>query len=257
MVASSTMIALVLAVIFLLVLGLGPIVYLKMSGYRIGLAALFGALGFFISQVILRTPILNLLMTNMTVLSFFAQNIVAYALFLGVSAAAFETIGRLFVVNVLLRKRKGWLEGAVSGWGHGFCEAFILLGLTYIQYIYLAFLVNQGTLATMGLDSATVASVTSLLSSFPVWAVFVALLERVCAMLLHCALSTLIMTKSMDGKSWVGALIAFLVHAFLDTAIVLIQAFTGSVFMLELLPVIFAIVSVVYLVRSYAKYKNA
>lgn len=257
MVSTTTILFLILAVILLLALGLGPILYLKSQGYRIITAALVGAVGFFVTQIIIRIPLMGMLMSNATVVSFFAQNMTLYALFLGGSAALFETLGRLFVVNVCLRKRKGWLEGAVAGWGHGFCEAFILLGITYITYIYYAFLINQGTLATMGLDPSVVASTTSLLSAFPAWAVVVAFLERVFAILLHCALTTLIMTKSMDGKIGAGCLLAFLIHTALDTGVTLLQLNGASLFIIELLPAIFAILSIIYLFKSFNKYKNA
>lgn len=260
MVSTSTILALICAVIVLFALGLGPIIYLKSQGYRIVSVALVGALGFFVTQMLLRAPIMSLLTANNSIVTFFSKNLVLYALFLGASAALFETVGRVFVVNVCLKKRKGWLEGAVAGWGHGFCEAFILLGITYITYIYYAFLINQGTLFSLtatGLDSASVSSITTLLTSFPIWAIVIALLERVFAILLHCALTTLIMTKSMDGKTWVGCLWAFLIHTALDTAIVLLQLNGVSLFVLELLPAIFAILSIIYLFQSYKKYKNA
>ena len=257
MVSTTTILALLFAVIILFLLGLGPILYLKSQGYRIISVGLAGALGFFFSQIILRIPLMGVLMSNVSVVTFFAQHMTLYALFLGASAALFETLGRLFIVNICLKKRKGWLEGAVAGWGHGFCEAFIMLGITYISYIYYAFLINQGTLATMGLDPASVASITTTLSSFPAWAIIVALLERVFAMLLHCALTTLIMTNSMEGKTLIVCLAAFLFDMGLDSGGALLQINGASLFILELLPAVFAILSIGYLFKSYNKYKNA
>ncbi len=70
MVSTTTILALIFAVIILFLLGLGPILYLKSQGYRIISVSLAGALGFFVSQMILRIPLMGVLMSNVSVVTF-------------------------------------------------------------------------------------------------------------------------------------------------------------------------------------------
>ena len=66
MVSTTTILALLFAVIILFLLGLGPILYLKSQGYRIISVGLAGALGFFVSQIILRIPLMGVLTVSYT-----------------------------------------------------------------------------------------------------------------------------------------------------------------------------------------------
>ena len=77
-----------------------------------------------------------------------------WALVVALFPGVFEETGRLIAFKTVLRKRKNRETSISYGIGHGCGEAIILLGITYIEYIVFAVMINLGTFQTV-IDQAT------------------------------------------------------------------------------------------------------
>lgn len=88
---------------------------------------LYGALTFFISQIVLRLPLLNILMTQ----SFFLPirvDALLYLGFLAVSAGLFEESAR-WIAFRFCKQTPTFSDALLFGLGHGGIEALLLVGL--------------------------------------------------------------------------------------------------------------------------------
>ena len=107
-----------------------------------------GAAGFFVLQMLIRIPILNVLSILPGFLTFVEQNYVLYVLLLGFSAGLFEVIGR-FAVAKIMSKNLTYERGIAAGLGHGGIEAILLVGMTYINNLLYTAMINSGSFDTL------------------------------------------------------------------------------------------------------------
>jgi hypothetical protein len=75
---------------------------------------------------------------------FLSANPVLLALVAGLFPGVFEETGRLVAFKTVLRKRRNRETSISYGIGHGGFEVILILGLTYIQYIAYAVMINTG-----------------------------------------------------------------------------------------------------------------
>ena len=149
-----------------------------------------GMLAFFIAQIILRLPLLQLLGRSLSFNMFAQLHPVVYVLFLAVSAGVFEEVARAIGMK-LLRKRATTIWDALAfGFGHGGIEAAILVGFPLLH-----------------MD----------VSLEHVW---IACVERMIAISVHVALSLIVWWGIMHSKAvFLG--IAVLLHAMLDSFVII------------------------------------
>ncbi|MBR2842135.1 MAG: YhfC family intramembrane metalloprotease, partial [Lachnospiraceae bacterium] len=134
-----------------------------------------------------------------------------WALVVALFPGVFEETGRLIAFKTVLRKRKNRETSISYGIGHGCGEAMILLGITYIEYIVFAVMINLGTFQTV-IDQATaqapdqinkVYALAGQIASFSMASLGVALFERVFAVLFHIGASILVFYACKDkNKTW-------------------------------------------------------
>ena len=174
-----------------------------------------------------------------------------WALVVALFPGVFEETGRLIAFKTVLRKRKN-RETAISyGIGHGCGEAMILLGITYIEYIVFAVMINLGTFQTV-IDQAatqapdqinTVYALAGQIASFSMASLGVALFERVFAVLFHIGASILVFYACKDkNKTWLYPL-AIILHTAMDfiAALTLTGIWTPSTWLLEAIVAVFGI----------------
>ena len=167
-------------------------------------------------------------------------------------AAAFEETGRWLAMRFVLRRLDG-KNALMYGAGHGGAEAMILLGLTSINNLVNATLINSGELPGVlsGLDEATAESVlagVSQLWTAPAYLFFVGGLERIVAIFLHIALSVLVWRAVRDKKAgWYWA--AFGGHFAVDFAAVLLGSY--SILATEAVFILMTAAVVWYAARAY------
>ncbi len=143
----TLMIALILPVAILIVYAL------KNKGQGVVAAWFLGAVGFFVMQIIIRTPILSVLGMNKAFNDFAADNYLVYVVILAFTAGLFEVVGR-YAVAKLLKNKLSCKTGIAAGLGHGGIEAMVLIGMTYINNILYAFMINSGLMDTVIEQSA-------------------------------------------------------------------------------------------------------
>ena len=109
------------------------------------------------------------------------------------------------------KKRREPVTALSYGIGHGGCEAFLLLGLTYISNLVLYASVNGGAEVPAEIMTG-LESLAAVPAGVFLWAGF----ERLSAMALHMACSVLVFAAvSRPGKLWMFPA-AILAHAVLD-----------------------------------------
>ena len=229
----TLVISLILPVLLLIVYGVAN------KGKKVVSAWFLGAAGFFVMQIIIRVPILNGLSVMPGFQSFAIEHYVMYVLLLGFTAGLFEVVGRLAVAKIM-SKELTYRRGFAAGLGHGGIEAIVLIGMTYINNLAYATMINGGTFdATVAQAAATGVDVSSLyaakeaLISTPAYLFGLAGYERLLTMICHVALTLLVcyfVTKKQTVK---GVLISLVLHTILDSASGLINGlstpYMGSV----------------------------
>ena len=140
---------LVTCLITLFVTLLLPIILISVFSFRnkkqkLISAWALGAAGFFVTQMVIRLPILTVLQSQPWFVSFSVTNGFLYAFSLAFTAGLFELAGR-FVVAKLMQKNLSCNRALAAGLGHGGIEAMILVGITYLNNILYIFMINNGT----------------------------------------------------------------------------------------------------------------
>lgn len=119
-------------IIILLVCFLFPIgmCFLLMRKKRnVWLMFLIGMLAFYVSQIVLRIPLLQFLMSQLKFSMFAMGHPLGYLLFLSISAGLFEETARLLGFACTRKRHDHIFDALAFGFGHGGIEAVLLVGL--------------------------------------------------------------------------------------------------------------------------------
>lgn len=210
---------LVLPVVLLIVLAV-------MKKIRLAPLAL-GFVSFFLSQMVLRIPLLQLL-NAAGALNSIAANTVLYAVVVGgLSAGLFEETARLGGAAIL-KGQRSYKDMISFGLGHGLCEVMLIAGMTHVNNLLLcaALSASEGPLGALlaGVDSATLDLVASQLAAATPGLVALGLLERVSAVLFHLFATSLVFTAVIRRKpGWYFAAVA--AHTLFNSLTVLLAGF--------------------------------
>ena len=201
----------------------------KYKSEKILPAWLLGAAGFFVTQMLIRIPILTVLQTQSWFVSFSQKTPFVYAFSLAFTAGLFELVGR-FVVAKLMVKDLTFRRSLAAGLGHGGIEAIVLIGLTYVNNLIYIVMINTGMfdpmireVAAMG-DAvpqleATIAQLEMIkpqLVSYPASLFLLASVERVLTICCHAAMSLIVCYGVASGKTLPALLICLGIHTLLD-----------------------------------------
>lgn len=185
-------------------------------------AWLLGAAGFFVMQIIIRTPILNVLSLNQSFLDFAKNHYVMYCFDLALTAALFEVVGRYLVAKVMSKKLT-FERSFAAGLGHGGIEAIIIVGMAYINNIIYIALINTGGFdslvaqsAGLGVDISSLVAVKDALIGTKSYIFLLAGYERILTMIAHVALSMLVCYFVSRKKDLTGILICLALHFVMD-----------------------------------------
>ena len=227
-------------------------------------AWLLGATGFFVTQILIRVPILTALQSRSWFLSFAQNHMFLYAFGLAFTAGLFELAGR-FAVAKLLQKNLTCRRALAAGLGHGGIEAMLLVGVTYINNLVYIFMINSGTFdtvlaqtAAMGVDVTQLEMIrTQLLSSSPVLFLLGGF-ERILAMTAHTAMSVLVCYGVYAKKVLPCTLICLGIHTFIDltAGLTLVLPQTTAYFVIYTILTAVAVVSVLILKHIRRNWKE-
>ena len=209
-------ISLILPVILLIVYAV------KNKGQKIVSAWFLGAAGFFVLQMLVRIPVLNILSMQPGFQTFAENNYVVYILLLGFTAGLFEVVGRLVVAKIMA-KNLTYERSIAAGLGHGGIEAMLLIGMTYINNLLYAALINSGAFdmvveqtEAMGVDATALFAAKDALLTTPAYLFGLAGYERLLTIICHTAMSLLVCYFVYKKQTMKGVLIALVIHTILD-----------------------------------------
>lgn len=190
----------------------------------------FGALVFFVFQVITRVPLVTALGVVLAPqLKASLPFRYTWLLILVVTAGIFEEVGRYVGYRVLMRRdEKTWRKAIMYGVGHGGLESMLLIGGSLLLT-----LINVLTISAIGLNGlpassrATVIRQFATLNAEPGWLPLLGAWERLWTIPVHIALSVIVLQvfrRRNLGWLW----LAILAHALVDGVAVFIPQFLGS-----------------------------
>lgn len=224
MVPVTTVIACVITLIISLILPIAVLIVFaaKNKQQRIVSAWLLGAAGFFVTQMLIRVPVLAILQSQSWFISFSQNHLFLYAFILAFTAGLFELAGR-FGVAKLMKKNLTFNRSLAAGLGHGGIEAILLVGMTYINNLVYIFLINSGTFdalvaqaAATGVDASQLELIrTQLTATSPVMFLLGGF-ERLLAMTSHIAMSLIVCYGVAHRKPLPSVLLCLGIHTFLD-----------------------------------------
>jgi uncharacterized membrane protein YhfC len=217
----SIVLSFVTAAIFTVVLPIALLIFLGIKRKIKGLPLLFGMAAFFVSQVVLRMPLMGVLSEQSWHLNLAAQ-LIPYALFLSFSAGLFEESARLGSA-LLLRKHRSYKDVISFGLGHAFCEVILLAGIASASNALMCLLNNSGG----GLPIEQTGKMLTWLMNTNVLDVYLGVLERFIAVVFHI-FATVLVFKGVVEKKIRYYFLAMLIHtAFNFSAVLLAQYFGG------------------------------
>lgn len=224
MVSTATVITIAINLMVSIVLPVAVLILFARKYRRQGIVSawLLGAAGFFVTQILIRVPILTVLQTQPWFLAFSQNHMFLYAFSLAFTAGLFELAGR-FAVAKIMGKGLTLHRSLAAGLGHGGIEAIVLLGSAYISNLAMIVMINSGTfdtlLAQAGGDALILSQLEMLRSQLVDSAPGLFLLggyERILAMICHLAMSFLVCYGISRKKVLPCALICLAIHTMID-----------------------------------------
>lgn len=172
---------------------------------------LIGALTFFVMQVVLRIPLLQVVTPDPETLNDWistTRGFWLYSGFLALTAALFEELGR-FLFFKLFRRRADWQNAVGLGIGHGGAEAILIVGIGAIaNTIILAVLAAE-------LPVELPAQLVQQFTSTPPLDFLAGGIERLLTIPIHIALSTLVVA-GIANKRFRYVVLAIAAHFLLN-----------------------------------------
>lgn len=224
MIPVSTIIACCITLLISLILPVLVLIVFAAKHRKQGIlsAWLLGAAGFFVTQILIRLPILTALQAQSWFLTFAQNHLFAYAFSLAFTAGLFELAGR-FAVAKLMRKRLTLRRSLAAGLGHGGIEAMIIVGITYINNLAYIAMINSGSFdavvaqtAALGVDVSQLELIRQQLLSASPALFLLAGLERILAMTGHVAMSMLVCYGVSHRKVSICLLLCLGIHTLMD-----------------------------------------
>lgn len=184
-----------------------------------------GAATFFISQMMLRVPILQFLTASVPAVPAFAASQPAlFSLLIGLSAGVFEEVGR-FVAMRMVKTHRGHKNAVAFGLGHGGIEAFMIMGINYLLI--------------------TITGSFGLLDEFSAGLVAVSGIERILAITMHVGWSVMVMNAVSRRKpGWL--VLAIITHGLVDGLMGILQLNGVGILGVELFIALCAVCLLVY-----------
>lgn len=134
------------------------------------------------------------------------NNILLYALYGACAAALFEETGRFLAMKHFMKNQLDRKNALMYGVGHGGAEAIILIGMSYLNNIATAVMINNGqirqVLEAMPAEQKDITYQNiSLLWTTPGYQFFMSGVERILAIALQIALSVLVYKAVKRGQN--------------------------------------------------------
>lgn len=255
MVDILTIIALLLGGILCIVVPLGLFWWISRKANKLVVPAVAGILGFFVMQIIIRLPLLQLTLPNYQ----WYQNLspVALGLFLAFTAGLFETVGRFWSIKLFMKEDSRFSAGFAHGIGHGGVEAVLLVGLNFIIYAGLAVMINVDLFdQLLALGSEEELNLLKDVLVYTKWYEFLwGTLERMFTIVIHIGLSV-IMVYGFHRKKRIFFGVVLGLHTIFDFIVIRMSQNGLSLFWIEFFILCSAILMVIIIKLIYNEYKK-
>lgn len=224
MISALTILACIVSLLVSLVLPVIIAIAFSVKWKKQGIVSawLLGAAGFFVTQILIRLPILTALQGQSWFAAFAGNHLFLYAFSLAFTAGLFELAGR-FAVAKIMHRNLTCRRSLAAGLGHGGIEAILLVGITYVNNLIYIFMINSGSFdallaqsAAMGIDVSQLELIrTQFLTTSPV-VFLLAGLERLLAMTAHVGMSMLVCYGVAHKKVLPCIALCLGIHTFID-----------------------------------------
>lgn len=187
--------------------------------------AAYGALIFFVFQIISRAPLIQILQyVLLPALKGSRPLLIGFSLFAALTAGIFEEVGRYLGYRWFMgREEKTWAKGVMYGLGHGGLESAVLIaGLGGIQLVNVWLLVSTRLSIIPAAQRTTALAQLAATAAQPGWLPLIGGWERVCAITAHVALSLLVL-QVFRRRSLCWLWLAIGLHTLLDALTILPQ----------------------------------
>lgn len=251
MVSASAITGIVFTLIITLIVPVVIWIVIAKKVKGISKAIIAGALGFIIPQLFIRIPILQLLSANPSVTQFSEDNKYFFLLILAFSAGLFETTGRLIVLKVLSKNELSYYSSLGAGYGHGAAEAVGLIGLTYINNIIFAIMINTGSLP-LGEQYESIKE-TFLTTSSSLF--YAAGIERILTVVFHIGLTVFLAYMMTKKRTFAGFVLCIVLHTLLDFTVVSVSMLTQNTWISLAVLLVFTVISAIYIIKFKNKFK--
>jgi len=264
MVSITTIVACVITLLVSLVLPVAVMIGFALKNKKQGIVSawLLGAAGFFLTQMLIRLPILTVLQSQSWFAAFAQNNLFLYSFVLAFTAGLFELAGR-FAVAKLMEKRLTWKRSLAAGLGHGGIEAMLLIGMTYVNNLIYIGMINSGYYDTliaqtagMGVDVTQLELVRTQLIGMSPAMFLLAGFERLLAMTGHLAMSVLVCYGVAHKKVGICVLMCLGIHTLIDLTAGISLALPQNIAypIIYAILVVMAVVSVVILKNIHSRW---
>jgi uncharacterized membrane protein YhfC len=210
---------------------------------------LYGALIFFVTQIIIRIPIVQVAQFMLGPALASSQTLLyAWIAVLSLTAGLFEEVGRYLGYRFLIKDERTWRVGLMYGAGHGGLESMLLVG-----GLVLLGLINVIALSTMDLSAvnlppdqlAQVEAARQQIAGMDWWSPLLGAYERFITIFFQIALSIVVL-QAFLRNSFLWVVIAIAIHAVVDFAALSAASTLGlvwtEVLLTLLLPLSFGII---------------
>lgn len=224
MVPMTTTLACLVTLVVSLVLPVLVLILFSLKNKKQGIVSawLLGAAGFFVTQILIRLPILTALSGQSWFVAFSQNHLFGYAFCLAFTAGLFELAGR-FAVARLMHKNLTKNRSLAAGLGHGGIEAMVLIGLSYVNNLAYIAMINSGSFdgvlaqaAAAGVDVSQLELIRTQLITMSPGLFLLAGFERILAMTGHLAMSLLVCYGVAHGKVLPCLLTCLGIHTLMD-----------------------------------------
>ncbi len=259
MVSNSVIAMIILDLFICFVLPIIVFVFIQRRYKKTFKSFILGALAFFISQIVLRIPIINSLLPQFAWYNVFQiKYLYLYWIFLGLTAGIFEEIGRLILIKLFMKKNQRFVDGITFGLGHGAIEAMIITGLSFVNILIFSIMINTGTFEAnlSNLPQTTASAIYYQCTSLTPLNTILGGIERIIAMGIHIGLTMIIFEGVRKNKSCLYLIIAISVHSAIDASIgFMSQMFGFSTLIMEIVFALISISLMIYVFKSKKRVK--
>lgn len=230
----------------------------------IGSAWWLGAAGFFVTQILIRVPILSILGSQSWFIAFAQDYPFIYAFGLAFTAGLFELAGR-FAIAMLMKKKLTWKRSLAAGLGHGGIEAMLIIGMTYVNNLIYIIMINSGYIDIIiskaiaaGADVSQLELVCAQLISLAPAQFLLAGFERLLTMTCHVAMSALVCYGVAHKKAGICALLCLGIHTTIDltAGISLLLPQNIAIPVIYAILIVITVVSLVILKNLHSRWKK-